>query len=53
MTTSLATIGVACRPISPDIGSIDLIDFLLQIDDAVVAEAGDGHPGLASSATSR
>ena len=41
MTTLLATIGVACRPISPVSGSIVLIDVLLQIDDAVLAEAGD------------
>ena len=46
MTTFLATIGVACRPISPFIGSIDLIVLQLQIHDAAGAEAGDRRPGL-------
>ena len=44
--TSLATIGVACRPISPVIEIDRLIVVELQVDDAVLAEAGDRDAGL-------
>ena len=50
ITTSFATIGVACSPTSPVIEVDLLIVILLQIDDAVHAEAGDGRPVVASSA---
>ena len=57
MTTSLTTVGVACRPISPVSRSIGCrlpIDHAdLQIDDAVFAEAGITAPVFAFSATSR
>ena len=44
--TSPTTSGVACRPTSPGDEIHRLVVFLFQIDDAVLAEAGDRLTGL-------